>query len=151
MRGRSYPQNAERWIFGLCYPFALALHERTGWPMRGLGAVRSRHRGEQLAHLWVIRPDGIPLDAGGVLDEAEACEYFLEGEDPHTVETAHLIDFSDQEEFLSYVKEQEGRHFQHAQNFLEDAIPRAKEALEEFATGHLAGLLEAEAQTAYEM
>lgn len=46
--------------FGHCHSLALALHERTGWPMLGL-----QHHSKEINHVVVVMPDGRWLDAKG--------------------------------------------------------------------------------------
>lgn len=139
---RELPEAAEEWVHGRCYPFALALHERTGWPMRGLTAVRNGNRGVQIAHLWILRPDGTAMDAGGSFDEAELTEDFLRHESEKTRASAKLMDFADRESFLSYTREIEPRFYEHALSFLDRMSAPAAAALERFAGEHLSGLLE---------
>lgn len=56
---------------GLCYEFAIALHEGLGWPMVGL------MKGETIWHAGVRMPDGRLHDVRGALTEEEFGSYFL--------------------------------------------------------------------------
>ena len=67
---------AERYLFGMCGPFALALHAITGWDTVGVfdgpgGAWTDKPR-----HVGCVSPDGYFADARGV---GMSRESFLEG------------------------------------------------------------------------
>lgn len=142
MQFRDYPKGTEDWVHGWCYPFALALHERTGWPMRGLTAIRDERRGVQVAHLWCVRPDGTTVDAAGSFDEDALCAYFLESEDQGTIDSAERMDFPDKDSFMAFTREAEGAYYSSAVDFLDRMAEKARSALETFADGHLCELLE---------
>lgn len=144
MTARQFPDAAERWVHGMCYPFAFALHERTGWPMRGLAAIRDPQRGVQIAHLWVVRPDGTPVDAGGTFDVAALTEHFMKHEAQSCRDSQHYRDFPDRESFMRFAQETEPRYYSSIVDFFERSAKEAGAALEVFAAGHLAELLDYE-------
>lgn len=47
---------------GLCCVFAAALHDRTGWRI----VAEYENGGEDLAHAWVVDPDGRAVDVNGI-------------------------------------------------------------------------------------
>lgn len=141
MHERDIPEDAERWVFGGCYPMALAIHDRTGWKMRGLAAIRSVQRGEQIAHIWIVRPDGVSFDAGGLLDEKDCVDYLLAGEKESTKASARLVEFDDRASFFNYIQDVEGAYFDSCSAWLDDTVPKADQALSEFQNGHLADLV----------
>ncbi|WP_436493407.1 hypothetical protein [Actinokineospora sp. HUAS TT18] len=65
----------ELFEFGHCNALALALHERTGWPIVGL--VGQRHG--EANHYLVRRPDGLLVDVRGARTEAEVLAQWGEG------------------------------------------------------------------------
>lgn len=139
---RDYPEGSRDWVHGWCYPFALALHERTGWPLRGLTAIREERRGVQVAHLWCVRPDGSPVDAAGIFDEDALCDDFLDGEEQSTKDSARRVDFADREAFLNFTREAEGDFYDEAVGFLDRMAGKARDALDAFASRHLCDVLE---------
>ncbi len=151
MSRRIIPDAAKNWVYGMCYPFAFALHERTGWPMRGLAAIRDPKRGVQIAHLWVERPDGTPIDAGGTFEVGELTAFFMDGERQSTRDSMHYRDFPDCESFMQFAREAEPDYAQSIEHFFEEMAPRAAAALEAFASEHLAELLEYQPEPAFEL
>lgn len=150
MSGREIPDAAERWVHGMCYPFAFALHERTGWPMRGLAAIRNPRRGVQIAHLWVVRPDGTPIDAGGTFDVDALTDDFMRHEAQSCRESQHYREFPDRESFMRFARETEPEFYSSIEDFFERSAEQASAALEMFAADHLAELLEYENEPAFE-
>ncbi|MEU4807434.1 hypothetical protein [Actinosynnema sp. NPDC023587] len=61
--------------YGYCNALALALHERTGWPILGLHARGDAHP----FHYLVRRPDGLLLDAHGARTQDDVLQQWGEG------------------------------------------------------------------------
>lgn len=61
--------------YGYCNALALALHERTGWPIVGLHARKDPHA----FHYLVRRPDGMLVDAHGARTQAEVLKQWGDG------------------------------------------------------------------------
>lgn len=53
--------SVEGFLYGMCFPFAVALHQITGWPM----AILFDEFDGATIHAFVIAPDGEWLDAAG--------------------------------------------------------------------------------------
>jgi hypothetical protein len=53
----------ERYSYGECFWLACAIHRHLGWPMQA--AIAEDGTMEWIAHAWVVRPDGIPIDIVG--------------------------------------------------------------------------------------
>ncbi|WP_217924948.1 hypothetical protein [Miltoncostaea oceani] len=62
---------------GQCHAMALALHERTGWPLAALVVLDEESEIDQTLHCGVMTPDGAFLDAIGAHD----CEEMLVEDD----------------------------------------------------------------------
>jgi hypothetical protein len=72
---------------GQCHALALALHERTGWPIRQL----ENDEGEPF-HLYVETPDGRALDITGAHDRDEFRQAWCAAfDEPSTPEMAHKL------------------------------------------------------------
>jgi len=63
--------DAARYAFaaGHCHALALAIHERTGWPMLAMSGRNSGYK--DLRHVVVLMPDGKWLDIQGPRDSEE--------------------------------------------------------------------------------
>jgi hypothetical protein len=53
-------EDRERFSYGQCMWFALAVHARTGWPLEAV-----RHEDGSIDHAWVRLPDGRTFDVAG--------------------------------------------------------------------------------------
>lgn len=62
---------------GHCHSLALAIHQRTGWPLVGI-----QDRGGQLAHVAICTPEGELLDASGCWDLGDLVEEYAGWRDP---------------------------------------------------------------------
>jgi len=69
----------ERWIFGWCWRYAVALNRFTGWPIRFVNGL-SRTVLTEYVHCVVEMPDGRLFDASGIvtIEELEK-RYLLKG------------------------------------------------------------------------
>ena len=67
--------------YGYCHALALAVHERTGWPVVGL---RARDSSES-NHYLVRRPDGMLVDVRGARTEADVLQQWDGGDGYYTV------------------------------------------------------------------
>ena len=149
---REVALDVDKWVHGQCYPAALALHNATGWAIGGLTAIRSFSRGAQMAHAWVIDPQGQAWDAGGRLDMAEMHEFFLGREKQHTRDSARYETYPDAEVFMRRQVELAGdeaplclRFFadleQDAKRLVEEILlpryPEFREAAQHLTPGHL--------------
>lgn len=66
---------------GYCHALALAVHERTGWPVVGLG----ERSFSDSSHYLVRRPDGMLVDVRGVRAEADVLQQWDGGDGYYTV------------------------------------------------------------------
>lgn len=78
---------------GGCYALAVALHDKTGWPIQANFDAYG-----DVNHVWVIRPDGAAVDINGVHDTSVAkTKYDLDGTPPSGPEPYPADDPVDQD------------------------------------------------------
>lgn len=63
----------EKWRCGMCYPMAIAISDRLGWPIVTLTVTTTTRpiSRTQVVHAWTRAPDGRAFDAAGFFDEGQ--------------------------------------------------------------------------------
>jgi len=125
---REIDKSVERWVFGYCFPMAIALHQHTGWSIGAMTADRGNGRGSQMAHNWVVDPDGGWWDAAGRLTKADLEEAFLSTETDECRASARYDVFPDIESYNLHIEQVEGGWASQAFKWLKQMAPSAEEA-----------------------
>lgn len=67
-----------KWTTGLCCSMAVALHQRTGYPIFAAVDHSWPDEGDQeLSHAFVLSPDGRAIDGSGIMSLEEMCDRYL--------------------------------------------------------------------------
>ncbi len=125
---REIDRDIEGWVYGNCYGAAVALHRLTGWPLGGLTAIRNSQRGAQMAHTWVVDPDGQAWDAGGPLHMAEVHADFITSERVPPADVRYET-YADEADFMERQRVLAGHDWPQCESWFEDVVPRAEVAM----------------------
>jgi hypothetical protein len=97
---KSIEQIEDMLCHGQCYPAAIAMNEVLSWPIGGLLAdVRNRGGLPQIAHAYLIAPDGRAMDAGGFRTLDEIFAEFITPEREKTCRNIRFVEYRDADEF----------------------------------------------------
>lgn len=68
---------AQDYMTGDCPHYAVALHRRNGWPIRGVIDRDPAAPHLRVMHVWAVRPDGVAVDAEGAKDEEALVAHYV--------------------------------------------------------------------------
>jgi hypothetical protein len=131
----------EDWRFGNCYAMALALADKTSWPIEVLIVDIPNPNGRKplgvrshIVHAYVVSPDGHAYDALGEIKSKDNNSYhqalkecFLEDTLREYSNAQH--EFYDRPQFLSKLKELSGSFWENDKEHLSEYYEKAMEAL----------------------
>jgi len=116
------------------YAMALALHDRTGWPIGGLIVsvpIRGGAEHTHVVHAWVTSPDGRKYDVGGYFDDTVLKSLI---EPPARFIDPKICEFGDADSFISFLRASSiAPGFWHiAKQRLEEGRAKAAQVVEDY-------------------
>jgi hypothetical protein len=99
-QNKSIEQIEEALCYGQCYPAAIAMSEILSWPIGGLLAeTKASGWMPQIAHAYLIAPDGRAMDAGGFRTLEDIHANFITPEREKQCRNIRFVEFGNADEF----------------------------------------------------